>query len=626
MSELVRQQAVPASVRVVNLAGEPLKTSLVDQIRALGTVKKVYDLYGPSEDTTYSTCALRLSGAPATIGRPIANTQVYILDADRQPTPIGVAGEIYLGGEGLARGYLNRPELTAERFIKSPFTDDSSARLYRTGDLARYRADGNIEFLGRIDHQVKIRGVRIELGEIEAVLSRHPAVKLCVVLAREETPGDKRLVAYVEPQAGPRPTASDLREHLRAKLPDSMLPAAFVMLEKLPLTPNGKIDRRALPNSENIVQAQKETYVAPRDAIELHLARLWSKVLALQRVGIHDNFFDLGGHSLLAVRIVVEIEKIYKRRLLLATLLQAPTIAGLADVLRKEHWSPGWTSLVPIRAGGSRPPLFLMHSHGGNVLEYYPLANLLGDGQPVYALQARGLDGRLVRDPRVEEMAAAYLEEVKGLQPEGPYYLAGFCFGGLLALEAAQQLRAAGEEVALVTMIQTSHPAYPRYQPGMTFALRWWHRAVKRIELERENYSRSRATFFPEKCRRIWDITRARFVIALDNLMRKGPVHQAASLPYLLELLSIEHDKAFEKYRPKPYDGDVILYRASRQLKGIVEDPYLGWKDLLRGTVRIAEAPGHQQTMLNPPHVARLGQEFMAALQTAQRQDRVKGE
>jgi amino acid adenylation domain-containing protein len=618
MYELVRQKAVPPSVSVVNLAGEPLKTSLVDQIYALGTVNKVYDLYGPSEDTTYSTCALRRAGAPATIGRPIANTQAYILDAERQPMPIGVAGEIYLGGEGLARGYLNRPELTAERFIQSQFAGESSSRLYRTGDLARYRADGNIEFLGRMDHQVKIRGVRIELGEIEAVLSRHPAVKLCVVLAREDSPGDKRLVAYVEMQSGQRAAVNDLREHLRTTLPDFMLPSAFVILEKLPLTSNGKIDRRALPKAGLIVQERTDPYVAPRDTIEFQLVRLWSKVLGQRRVGTHDNFFDLGGHSLLAVRIVVEIEKLYKRRLLLATLLQAPTIAELAEVLRQENLSPRWSCLVPIRAGGSRPPLLLMHSHGGNVLEYYPLANSLDQDQPVYALQARGLDGRIIRNPRVEEMASVYLDELKSLQPEGPYYLGGFCFGGLLALEAAQQLRAAGEEVALVLMIQTSHPAFSQGLQDRTFAHRWWYRLAKRIDLERENYSNSRGKFFREKIRRLWGILRARTAVAVDRFGGGSDRRAAASVPYLLELLSIEHDKAFANYSPRPYQGDVVLYRASKQLGGIVGDPYLGWKDLLQGRVRLCEVPGHQQNILHPSHVANLARELMSDLQTAQ--------
>ena len=400
-----------------------------------------------------------------------------------------------------------------------------------------------------------------------------------------------------------------------------MVPSAFVVLEKLPLTPNGKIDRRALSTVENRVPQLRNVYAPPRDAVEMQLVQLWSKVLGNRSLGIHDNFFELGGHSLLAVRIVVEIEKIYKRRLLLATLLQAPTIAGLADVLRKEHWDLRWSSLVPIRAGGSRPPLLLMHSHGGNVLEYYPLAKLLAEDQPVYALQARGLDGRIIRDPQVEEMAGAYLRELKGLQPEGPYFLAGFCFGGLLALEAAQQLRAAGDEVALLVLIQTSHPAFPQYKPGVTFAHRWWHRAAKRIHLERSNYSRSRERFFYEKCRRVWDIARARVALATDRWRSDDSVpNEAASVPYILELLSIEHDKAFAKYQPKPYHGDVVLYRAAKQLKGIIEDRFLGWKDLLQGRVRLCEVPGHQQNILHQPHVAQLARELIADLQTAQQQ------
>ena len=319
------------------------------------------------------------------------------------------------------------------------------------------------------------------------------------------------------------------------------------------------------------------------------LAQLWSKVLHVRRVGLHDNFFELGGHSLLAVRTVIEIEKILKKRLPLATLLQAPTIAELADVLRKENWKPSWSSLVPVRPGGSKPPLFLMHSHGGNVLEYYPLANHLDADQPVYALQARGLDGDIVKGRSLEEMAAGYVDELQSLQPEGPYFLGGFCFGGLVALEAAQQLSAAGQEVALVILIQTMNPAFARFRPDTALYQQWWYRTTKRIDLERENLSFRGKSYIYERGRHAWNVARARATIAINNLAGNGRApHKSSSMQcHILESLGIEHDRAFLEYTPRPYHGHAILLRASRQMVGLMADSYLGWKDIFQGNLDV---------------------------------------
>ena len=361
----------------------------------------MHNLYGPTEaavDVTFWACRRDDPRSFVPIGRPIANTQIYILDQNLSPVPIGIPGELHIGGIGLARGYLNRPELTADRFIPDAVSKRHGARLYKTGDLSRYLPSGEIQYLGRIDSQVKIRGFRIELGEIGAVLAKHPGVKQCVVTAREDTPGEKMLVAYFESQGDAVPESSALRAYLKKEIPEYMVPSTFVHVAKLPLSPNGKIDVKALP-APNVRSLETKTgFVAARDPIEQVLAHLWSKVLKVKRVGLHDNFFELGGHSLLAVRIIVEVEKIYGRRLPLATLLQAPTVGALAEVLRRENWQPSWSSLVPLQPGGSKTPLFLIHSHGGNVLEYYPLANHLGKDQPVYALQARGLDGNIVKN------------------------------------------------------------------------------------------------------------------------------------------------------------------------------------------------------------------------------------
>jgi amino acid adenylation domain-containing protein len=347
MKELLRLEDVPPSVHAVNLAGEFLPTQLVSQIYEQETVCRVHDLYGPSEDTTYSTYALRNAREPATIGRPIANTQVYLLDAHLQPVPAGVKGELHVSGAGLARGYLDRPGLTAGAFIPHPFSDEPGARLYKTGDLARYRPDGNIEFLGRVDHQVKVRGFRIELAEIETVLEQHPDVREAVVLAREIEPSDKRLVAYlVLEERGP--TTGELYRFLQRKVPDYMVPAMFIVLDTLPLTPNGKVDRQALPAPDQTRPEVESTFIAPRTPIEELLASIWTRVLGIEQVGVHDNFFELGGHSLLAYQVTSRVNDAFRVNLSLRTMFEAPTVAGLVGHIQ---------TAMRVQQGTQSPPI-----------------------------------------------------------------------------------------------------------------------------------------------------------------------------------------------------------------------------------------------------------------------------
>ncbi|MEG4277135.1 amino acid adenylation domain-containing protein [Microcoleus sp. MON1_C1] len=334
IAELLRINGIPKTVRTVNLAGEALPNTLAQQLYELPHIQKVFNLYGPSEDTTYSTFALIEKGAEriAPIGRPIANTQIYLLDRHLQPVPVGVFGELHIGGDGLARGYLNRPELNAEKFIPNPYSDRPEARLYKTGDLARYLPDGNIEFLGRIDNQVKVRGFRIELGEIEAALSQHRNVRQAVVVVREDEPGNKCLVAYAVLSQEGAIAASELRSFLKEKLPEYMLPSAFVLLEALPLTPNGKVDRKALRacDTENF---PLNAAFAPRTPEEQLLAEIWSKVLGVKQIGIDDNFFELGGHSLLATQLIAKVREMFQVELPLRSLFQSPTVESLAEAI-----------------------------------------------------------------------------------------------------------------------------------------------------------------------------------------------------------------------------------------------------------------------------------------------------
>ncbi|HLO02368.1 MAG TPA: amino acid adenylation domain-containing protein, partial [Symbiobacteriaceae bacterium] len=436
-----------------------------DQLHHFPTEQTPFALinhYGPTEATvvaTAGTVAPRAGRdrAPA-IGRPIANTQVFLLDNQLRQVPIGVPGEIHIAGAGLALGYWRRPDLTDRKFVPNPFSTDPQARLYKTGDLARWLPDGSLEFVGRSDNQVKIRGFRVELGEIEAVLLQHPAVHDAVVLARQDLPGEKRLAAYVVP-AGDEPTATDLRSFLTERLPAYMVPAHYVCLEHLPLMPNGKVDRRALPMPTGALAGLSRAFVAPRDWLELELVQVWEAVLGVAPISVTDNFFALGGHSLTAVRLVSRMQAVLGPRITVSALFKAPTVAELAAHSRQQGTAP--SVLVPIQPDGTQPPLFFVHPVGGGVACYQPLAQALGLEQPLYGLQSPGLSGEAC--DQIESLAATYLEAMRSVQPAGPYQLGGWSLGGLIAYEMARQLTAAGEAVALIALVDTHLKA-----PAMT--------------------------------------------------------------------------------------------------------------------------------------------------------------
>ena len=419
------------------------------------------NLYGSSEVAADATCFdMRhyesLSRIP--IGRPIANTQVYLLDSQMRLVPVGQPGELAIGGDGLARGYFNRPELTAAKFVPNPFSSEPGARLYKTGDQACYLPDGNIEYLGRLDHQVKIRGFRIEPGEIEAVLSQHPAVYEAVVVAREDTLGDKRLVAYVVPRGGQSITTGDLQDHVLKALPAYMMPSTFVWLEALPLTPNGKVDRQALPASNPVRVTDTASSMAPTSMAHRQLAQIWEELLDVRPIGFQDNFFHVGGHSLLAARLVDRIEQVFGKRLALATLFAGPTIEQLAQALANGEEKSPRTPVIAVQAKGSLRPFFYLHGAWDSDAFYcFHLARYLAPEQPFYAMAPYNFDG-LQASPSVEEMAAAHIQAIRSIQPAGPYLLGGFCNGGLVAYEMARQLQAEGEGVGLLALIA---PAYP---------------------------------------------------------------------------------------------------------------------------------------------------------------------
>ncbi len=444
------------SLKRLMLGGEPLTGSLVERISRTLPGIEIVNMYGPTEaciDATYHVatpedCDL----AVLPIGRPLSNYRAYVLDRKMQPVGIGIPGELYLGGAGLAAGYLRAPDMTAERFVADPFSVEPDARLYRTGDLASWRADGELEFRGRVDKQVKIRGHRIELGEIEAALLQHSAIGQAAVIA-----DGQRLLAYLVPAVGASvPDSAEIRQHLAAQLTDYMIPAAFAPLASLPLTPNGKLDVKALPKPA--AESESATaFVAPRNAVEDRLQRLWQEELNVKPVGVHDNFFSLGGHSLAAMRLIYACNQEFGIDLPIRGLFLSPTIADVAAAIDA---GPGAISahLIPLQPKGQKTNLFTIHPAGGLAFCYLPLARSLGEDQPLYGMQASGLEAGEPLANSIEQMAEDYVAAIRKRQPEGPYQLLGMSSGGLIAFEMARQLRAASQEVSFLAMLDTSLP------------------------------------------------------------------------------------------------------------------------------------------------------------------------
>ncbi|NEP49860.1 MAG: amino acid adenylation domain-containing protein, partial [Moorea sp. SIO3C2] len=536
------------------------------------------------------------------IGRPFANTKIYILDKHLQAVPIGVPGELYIGGYGLARGYLNRPEITTEKFITNPFCNSQSKRLYKTGDLARYLPDGNIEFLGRIDNQVKIRGFRIELGEIEAVLSTHPQIQKTVVIAREDILGKKRLVAYYVSEDESL-TTNQLREFLKQKLPGYMVPSAFVTLDTLPLTPNGKVDRKSLPAPDGGVTSVEE-YVAPRTPNEEIIANIFAKVIGVKDVGIHDNFFEIGGHSLLAVRLMSQIKQKFHKNLPLATLFQNPTIEQLGSLLDSSV-DTSHSILVGIKTSGNQPPLFFIHPGGGNVLCYAELARYLDQDYPVYGLQSLGLDGQQQPLTSVEEMASHYIEAIKPIQSQGPLHLIGWCMGGLIAYEMVQQLQAKNQPVALITLIDSYAPTVIRMPSEIDQAMivNLWAQDLgglygQELDISHETLK----TLEPsEQVLHLFEQGKQQGIFPSDL-----EIEQMRSLweVFKANLMAIYH------YKPKAYPGSLLLLNASQTSPGVIEDPTHGWGSLVNGDIQTHTITGDHYTIMQAPQVEGLTAEL----------------
>jgi len=593
--------SLPKSLRIVIVGGEKASSAALAAWRKLaGSRVRWVNTYGPTETSVIVSFfeAKMSEEIPAVlpIGCPIANTRIYILSKNLQPLPVGIAGDLYVSGPGLARGYLNRPEITAEKFIADPFREPG-ARMYKTGDLARYLANGNIEFAGRSDDQVKIRGYRVELEEIEAVFGSHPGVHEVVVTARENATGEKNLVAYLVPSREEVPTTSDLRSYLKQKLPRYMVPSAFVLLEAMPKTPNGKVDKRALPAPKATDVAETQEYVAPADELQTQLTRIWETVLDKKPVGIRDNFFELGGHSLLAARLMHRIEQQLGERLPLAVLLQSPTIEQLAGLLRDEEGPASWSSLVAIQPEGSRPAFFCVHGVGGNVVGFHDLAKHLGTDQPFYALQPQGLDGKRACLTSIAEMAERYIQEIRRVQPEGPYRIGGYSFGGLVAYEMAQMLEAQGVEVALLALFDT----YPGKMESRGAQLK----NLFKLPLK-------------EQISFVWK--KGSFV-----LMTLQKRLELQFLPRALRNVRQACAKAAANYDVQPYRGRVTLFRVREKSVGSLNDPYAIWWRVAANGVDLREISGDHLSLLKEPQVRLMAEELAGCLTQSVKEDSLVG-
>ncbi len=582
--------------------------------------------YGPTEATVMACCyqvGPDRHGTSVPIGRPISNSQVYILSA-MQPAGTGERGELFIGGAGLGRGYLNRPDLTAERFLPDPFSPRAGGRLYRTGDAARYLNNGVIQFLGRLDNQVKISGFRIEPGEIEVALSEHPEVSTALVLAREDSPGDKRLVAYVVARGETPPTNEDLRSYLRERVPEYMVPSVFVMLKVLPLTQNGKVDRAALPAPQLLLNRSGREYVAPRNGLQQQLVDIWEELFKLHPIGLTDDFFELGGHSLQMIMLVARVEERLGKRVSIAELFGDPTIEHLAKLIGHGKENLFQSLVVPMQTAGTKLAMFSPHASGGHVWCYKDLVKYLGDDQPFYGVQARNPDTGLVFHTQIEAMASDYVEAIRGVQPVGPYLLGGWSMGGVIAFEMARQLQAQGEQIAMLALIDAHVPAgaQSEFSWGVLLSVFAFD-----LGLTYENLSRplEEISAMPQmaQLRQVW-----------KEAKLAGVVPAGMTLVEFRKIFDIYKINAntMNSYKAGEYEGRITLISAAEEMeqnvfsrdtdhveweaKNVVKDPLKGWGQLATEGVEAHVVPGDHFSMIREPHVTILAEQLRNCIQT----------
>ncbi len=547
-------------------------------------------------------------GGIVPIGYPTSDMKAMVVDDTLHEVAHGTIGEIVVKSRYLATGYWRNPELTNASFIPDPGGSDD--RIYRTGDMGRMRDDGCLEYCGRRDLQLKIRGHRVEPAEVEEALLRIRSIREAVATTVADESGEPRLVAYLVSAVAPHPEMSSIREALAMTVPDYLIPTRFILLDSLPLNENGKVDRQSLPAPADVPTIRTADFVSPRTDLERQVAAIWEKTLNMRPIGVKDNFFDLGGDSLMAAAMFAAVEELGKGRFPLSTLIEAPTVEELARRVR-EGAGRFTVSLVPIQPAGTRPPFFCVHSHHGDVLGYALLSRELGNDQPFYGLQSIGLSGE--REPlmKIEEMAALYVREIRGVQPQGPYHIGGFCYGGVVALEIALQLNAMGEKTPLVMLIHNTPADFPGLVPRDALR-RFWRRSIReRVEQHSKEVLKrgvfQGGAYLAQGIGRQATNVMWRIVLSAYHML-------GLSLPRALRKVDRTNTQAIATYTPGRYPGRITLILAEESKGWYSADPRVDWGGLAAGGYSVFYVPGAGGALFREPHVKTLAATFREAL------------
>jgi amino acid adenylation domain-containing protein len=599
--------------------GEAVDPRWAKEVLKAGGPDRLLHLMGTTETTVFSSWhvvkEVRADTKRLSMGAAMPNVKYYVLDEEMEPAAMGVGGELFLGGEGEGRGYLNKPDLTAERFIPNPYSLQGGKRMYATGDILRMDERGAIEFLSRKDQQVKLRGYRVELGEIEAEVRKLEGVRETVVIVDEGEQTGKRLACYVVEKQKGMVNTNGVRGWLSKSLPEYMVPALYEVIEEIPLTANGKVDKAKLPRVQAGHHTFQEDLIGPRDNVEFQLTQIWEKNLGARYIAVTDSFFDLGGHSLSALRLRYDIQTAFKYDLSLNSLFQSPTIEHIAQLIRSSESAPRSSPLVALRSTGSKPPFYCVHPGGGSVLCYLDLARLLGSDQPFYGLQSQGLEGEGEVYARIEDMAARYIQEIRSLQPEGPYFLGGWSLGGVIAFEMAHQLKGLGKEVALLALIDSYAPTNDR--------------DIGRLENDSELIGMFLRDFRGRVGKELAESSDELKGKDLDWLLQYllaeakslGVLPPDAGIEEISRLLNVfkANMSALKSYRPKAYFDRITLFHAETSSRTLLADNTSGWEDVTGDPIEVHLIPGNHYTMVSRPNVQVLAEKLGLCLDRAQK-------